>query len=98
MTGASCQHCGFLFSMVLLLFLKNSVWSNTYFLQVQGNGAGYQHLMSLAANSHLKHLALACICNLCYTSSSRPALGSVGTVETIIKELLDDQQNNTGEW
>jgi len=54
--------------------------------------------MSLVANSHLKHLALACICNLCYTSSSRPALGSVGTVETIIKELLNDQQNNTGKW
>lgn len=64
--------------------------------QVQGSGSGYQHLVSLVANSHLKHLALACICNLCYTSSSRPALGSVGTVETIIEELFSDQQNNTG--
>ena len=88
----------FLFSMVLLLFLKNSALSNAYFLQVQGNGSGYQHLVSLVANCHLKHLALTCICNLCYTSSSRPALGSVGTVEAIIKELLNDQQNNTGEW
>ena len=83
---------------MVLLFLKNFLCPNTHFLQVQGSGSGYQHLVSLVANSHLKHLALACICNLCYTSSSRPALGSVGTVETIIEELFSDQQNNTGEW
>lgn len=66
------------------------------FLQVQGNGSGFKHLVSLITNPSLKCLVLECICNLCYSSGSRPALGSAGTVEIILMELFNHQEDITG--
>jgi hypothetical protein len=66
------------------------------FLQVQGNGLGFKHLVSLIANPSLKCLVVECICNLCYSPVSRADLGSVGTVEIIIKELQNHQEDITG--
>ncbi|XP_021941760.1 armadillo repeat-containing protein 5 [Zootermopsis nevadensis] len=63
--------------------------------QVQGSGSGFQHLMSLVAYPSLKYLALECICNLCHATSSRPALGNVGTVKIVIRELSCHQQDST---
>jgi hypothetical protein len=65
-------------------------------LQVQGNGLGFKHLVSLTANPSVRCLVLKCICNLCYSSSCRPALGSVGVVEIILEELFHHQEDITG--
>ncbi|XP_069694987.1 armadillo repeat-containing protein 5 [Periplaneta americana] len=66
--------------------------------QVQGNGSGFQHLVALVANSKLKYLTIECICNLCLVSSSRPALGNLGIVKLIIKELSENNLAHTGHY
>jgi hypothetical protein len=65
-------------------------------LQVEGNGSGFENLVSLIANPSLKCLVLECICNLCYSSASRVALGRVGTVEIMLKEICNHQEDITG--
>jgi hypothetical protein len=66
-------------------------------LQVQGDGLGFKQLVSLIASPSLKCLVLECICNLCYSSISRLALGSEGVVEIIVEELSNHQEDITGD-
>ncbi|KAG6452804.1 armadillo repeat-containing protein 5 [Manduca sexta] len=53
--------------------------------QIQGDGRGYQCLVSLT--KLFETLALKCLMNLCYITACRPLLGTAGLIECLVSIL-----------